>query len=556
MDMFVWSIFLFCGVLFESTFGFPNGQISVACNAMLPNHGNAVPQTSQAPYSISVSQNVYSAGDEVTVTLQGASFKGFLLQARTLGLNTDVGTFKIIDANSQGLQCSDTLNSAVSHTSNRAKTIVKAVWLAPARVGPVKFRATFVQSYNIFWTQVESQIMDVVNWQKPNEISNDTCGTQKFCFSSPMSCNPANDTMCYFMSFTPETGGGFIFEMSGTSTGYVAIGFSDDQIMGNDDIYICSRNATGQVEIQHAYSTGHTAPTIKPLVHVESTMVSYTNGVIKCSFLIRNNISLQARVASNQYYIFLAYGPVQNGQIAKHSQTPFITNQKVAMERLDSISANHSPNPRFTLLKVHGALMLIAWMTTGSIGMIIARYLKNTVKKSIMSKDIWFQTHWSLMMMTVTATIVAFVLAFVYVEGWSSDAGAHPILGCIVMILSFFQPIAALFRPAPKNKRRFIFNWAHALNALVIKVLAVAAIFLGFEQPSISGSGWMVKVMGGFVAWETLAYIILEINAQLEKKGVHKKTYGKVKKEMIVLLIYICGNLSFLIALLVGIGQL
>nr|XP_033773118.1 putative ferric-chelate reductase 1 isoform X2 [Geotrypetes seraphini] len=490
--MFGHAIFLFCGALFGSTFGYPNGQISAACDSMLPSHGNTAPQTAQAPYSISVSQSSYNAGDEVTVTIQGAPFKGFLLQAHTVGLNTVAGTFKNLDANSQGLRCSDTSNSAVSHTSNDAKTTVKAVWVAPAQVGSVKFRATVVQSFNVFWTPVESQIMDVVNWQR----------------------------------------------------------------LGNDDIYICGRNATGQVEIQHAYSVGQTVPSVKPLVNAENAMVSYINGVINCSFLTRNNISLQARDASNQYYIFLAYGPVQNGQIAEHVQTPFITTQKVAMDGLRLLSANDSPAPRFTLLKVHGALMLIAWMTTGSIGMIIARYLKNTVKKSIMNKDIWFQVHWFLMVLTVTATIVAFVLVFVYVEGWSSNAGAHSILGCIVMILSFLQPVAALFRPAPKSERRFIFNWAHALNASVLKVLAVAAIFLGLEQPSISGSGWMVKVMGGFVAWEALAYIILEVNAQLEKKRVHKDPYGKVKKEMIVLLIYICGNLAFLIALLVGIGQL
>nr|XP_033773117.1 putative ferric-chelate reductase 1 isoform X1 [Geotrypetes seraphini] len=554
--MFGHAIFLFCGALFGSTFGYPNGQISAACDSMLPSHGNTAPQTAQAPYSISVSQSSYNAGDEVTVTIQGAPFKGFLLQAHTVGLNTVAGTFKNLDANSQGLRCSDTSNSAVSHTSNDAKTTVKAVWVAPAQVGSVKFRATVVQSFNVFWTPVESQIMDVVNWQRLNEISNDTCGVQKLCFSSPTSCNPATDRTCYFMSSALARGGGFIFEMSAISNGYVAIGFSDDQIMGNDDIYICGRNATGQVEIQHAYSVGQTVPSVKPLVNAENAMVSYINGVINCSFLTRNNISLQARDASNQYYIFLAYGPVQNGQIAEHVQTPFITTQKVAMDGLRLLSANDSPAPRFTLLKVHGALMLIAWMTTGSIGMIIARYLKNTVKKSIMNKDIWFQVHWFLMVLTVTATIVAFVLVFVYVEGWSSNAGAHSILGCIVMILSFLQPVAALFRPAPKSERRFIFNWAHALNASVLKVLAVAAIFLGLEQPSISGSGWMVKVMGGFVAWEALAYIILEVNAQLEKKRVHKDPYGKVKKEMIVLLIYICGNLAFLIALLVGIGQL
>lgn len=35
--------------------------------------------------------------------------------------------------------------------------------------------------------------------------------------------------------------------------------------------------------------------------------------------------------------------------------------------------------------------MLIAWMTTGSLGMIIARYLKGVAKgKHYFGKDVWF----------------------------------------------------------------------------------------------------------------------------------------------------------------------
>lgn len=38
-----------------------------------------------------------------------------------------------------------------------------------------------------------------------------------------------------------------------------------------------------------------------------------------------------------------------------------------------------------------GALMLIAWMTTGSIGMIMARYMKSAAGKPILGKAIWYQ---------------------------------------------------------------------------------------------------------------------------------------------------------------------
>ncbi|KAJ6651786.1 hypothetical protein lerEdw1_016489 [Lerista edwardsae] len=92
------------------------------------------------------------------------------------------------------------------------------------------------------------------------------------------------------------------------------------------------------------------------------------------------------------------------------------------------------------------------------------------------------------------------------------------------------------------------------LNALVIKVLAVAAIFLGLQLLSNDPSHWTIKIMGGFVGWEALATITLEVNLRLKKKGIYLESQGKVKRELLLLLIYLCGNLTFVIALLIGIG--
>ncbi|XP_034636170.1 putative ferric-chelate reductase 1 isoform X1 [Trachemys scripta elegans] len=281
-------------------------------------------------------------------------------------------------------------------------------------------------------------------------------------------------------------------------------------------------------------------------------MTSFNNGIINCSFITRNPISTQSKAASNLYFIFLAQGPSSAGKIQKHPRTPFITPQKVNISSYEAVGGTSSTP---SIIKAHGALMLIAWMTTGSIGMIFARYLKNAIGKTLLGKDIWFQIHLSLMVITVAETITAFVLAFVAVMGWANDAEAHAVIGCIVMILSFFQPVIAFFRPSPQSKRRFIFNWFHALNAFVIKVLAVAVIFLGLQMLDSSPSRWMVKTMGGFVGWEALVYIMLDANAWLKKKEKYEDSHRKVKNEMVLFLIYTCGNLAFLIALLVGIGK-
>ncbi|EMP33184.1 Glycogen debranching enzyme [Chelonia mydas] len=460
-EMYAKTVFLIKNVLsrhyvhLERVLGFPDGKISPACDSMLPSHGNSVSQTTSAPYRISISSTSFDPGNKITVTLQAidnSSFKGFLLQARAVRGDGIVGTFQIIDPNTQGILCNQIQNSAMSHTNRNSKQNVTAIWVAPPGTGNVQFRATVVQSLSVFWADVRSQTLVSSSSPVDSTSGREGCGTQKFCFSSPTGCS-LDDSNCYFMSSESLGGDAFKFKMSGFSDGYIAIGFSDDTQMGD----------------------------------VQSIMTSFNNGIINCSFITRNPISTQSKAASNLYFIFLAQGPSSAGQIRKHLRTPFITPQKVNISSYEAVGGTSSTP---SIIKAHGALMLIAWMTTGSIGMIFARYLKNAIRKSLLGKDIWFQIHLSLMVITVAETITAFVLAFVAVMGWTSDAEAHAVIGCIVMILSFFQPVIAFFRPSPQSKsRRFIFNWFHALNAFIIKVLAAK-----YEDPHrknwVAGEQW------------------------------------------------------------------
>ncbi|XP_069497783.1 putative ferric-chelate reductase 1 isoform X2 [Ambystoma mexicanum] len=466
MDRFTLLLLGISSFLILRVHCYPNGKVNVACESMMPNH-RADPQTSQAPYSISVSNTVFSPGDKITVTLQanvGSTFKGFLLQAQTVGGNAIVGSFDVSDSSAQTLQCNNMVNSAVSHTSATSKTRISVVWTAPSGSSQTLFRATFVQSAPIFWTQVESQAL------LQSQISNDTCGTEKFCLSNSTGCSPA-DASCFFMSVAQLSRGGYTLEMSGASDGYVAIGFSDDKIMGNDDIYICVLNA-GKIYIERGSSTIQKTVNQNGLVSLQSNATSFQNGVIKCSFTIENNIRTPDGNSNSSYYVFLARGSAPNGIIQKHNQIPLISSKKVDLSPVSQEQLSPSSSAFSTSAKVHGALMLIAWMTTGSIGMLFARYLKGSAKSLVFGKAVWFQVHQALMGLTVAATIIAFIIIFADSQGWKYGAGAHPHLGCIVMILSFFQPIIAFFRPDPKDSRRMYFNVFHAVNALVIKVLA------------------------------------------------------------------------------------
>ncbi|XP_053540388.1 putative ferric-chelate reductase 1 isoform X2 [Ictalurus punctatus] len=482
-------------------------------------------------------------------------------RARLVGGSSVIGSFSLVGSTSQLLTCSALPNSAVSHTSEAGKTQLQSKWKAPTsgKLNNIEFRATFVRNYTTFWVGVKSAQITYNGTATGAGSSNSTsssissagCGSSKTCVSQPSDCDPSTNSNCYFMSATPlSSGSEFTFEISGRAAGYISIGFSDDKSMGNDDIYICGKDKNGVIQLQHAFSTGTTTPTTITLGNVTVLSTSENNGVISCSFTSRNTISTtRSSTPSNSYYIFIANGATNNGLIAMHTTTPLISSAKVDITKTQTLgTASGLPS----IIKAHGCLMLIAWMTTGSMGMLIARFLKRAAPgQRFCGKDFWFVAHVSLMFLSVVATIIAFILIFSYEKDWSG--GAHPVLGCLVMILSFAQPIGAMFRCSPQEERRFIFNWAHAINALAIKGLAVAAIFTGLLLVDSSDSQWMPKVMGGFVAWEAVLFLCQDFYHKYSQKDM--EDVDGVGTGLLLLLLFFVGNLAFLVALLVGIGK-
>ncbi|KAM6970868.1 putative ferric-chelate reductase 1 [Tautogolabrus adspersus] len=518
-----------------------------SCKDMRPHHSGVTPQTDPAPFNVTTDNNKYTLGEVVTVKLQATAsipFIGFLLQAREVGGRSPVGSFILTnESTTQRLTCNQKLNSAVSHRSESAKTSIQVMWKpeVSAYVKPIQFQAAIVQNYKTFWVDVTSPPLTfsndrtggstspptekspttttaltmtaTVNQPAPpvENISSKDCGVTKVCFSQPSNCDPTVSADCYFMSarkLSPSDVAVY-YEMTGLSDGYIAFGFSDDKMMGNDDIYICVIGSNGLVQLQHAFSTGRTAPQTVPLGNVSDVRASVQGKVISCSFTSMNTFSnLKTTGINKNYHLLFAHGPSNKGDIAFHKAT-FISDDKIDISRPQLVRKGGLPH----FIKAHGALMLIAWMTMGSLGMMVARYRHGYAKgKKLWGKDIWFLVHVAVMSLTVATTVIAFILPFSFIKAWSG--GAHPVLGCLVMILSFVQIILALLRCGPGHPRRFLFNWTHALNGLGIRALSVAGIFTGLRLIDSSLDQWLMKVMGAFVGWEVLFFILLYVNSK------------------------------------------
>ncbi|XP_068095853.1 putative ferric-chelate reductase 1 isoform X2 [Hyperolius riggenbachi] len=570
--------------------GYPDGLVTVACDSMKPQHGHE-PQT-EIIHNITVDKTTFKPGDRIKVSLFGDRFSGFFIQARDAD-NLDagaVGSFSLIDDQvSQLLTCNRVTNSAVSQTNKRRKTLVELYWIVPSNAPKrVQFLATVVEKYAIYWVKIPGPV--IIQTDAPpvppipvtaSPISMDLkpaltgrfnssgCGSRRFCIRNPTDCDPKRDVQCFFLSFQRQ-GSSVQIEMSGPGKGYVAFALSHDQWMGDDDNYLCVMD--GQtVDVNPAYSTGRSLPRLALPEVLQDIAWRVADGVIQCSF--RRNIRIPGTVEryplDSAYYIFLADGEAEDGAIRRHHRQPLITSKMYNVSGTpEDVGGSRSP----LLIKFHGALMFVAWMTTVSIGVLVARFFKPVwLSSTLCGEKIWFQVHRILMVTTLLLTAIAFVLPFLYRRKWSNRAGYHPYLGCIVMALAILQPLLAIFRPPPQSPRRQMFNWTHWTGGTAARIIAVAAIFLGMELQALDlPDPWDTYTMVGFVLWHVCTDILLELHsyclmrresAKLEEDQVeilnphYNEEEGHTFKK-IVLTIYICGNFAFLITFLAAINQL
>ncbi|XP_071271141.1 putative ferric-chelate reductase 1 isoform X1 [Salvelinus alpinus] len=585
------------GCLIKTASGFPNGKVSQACGDMIPQHGHDS-SSKPAPYNITLDKHTFSPGDHITVTLLVAptsgsiSFKGFLIEARDAG-NPDgpaVGSFSLLNpSESQLLHCGHTQGSAVSHTSKSKKTEIQAVWEAPNNPpAGVQFMATVVQKYKVYWVQIPGPVVSlngVTGVPPPNPtpstttaavtttlsaltrpFSSEGCGRSKSCLRDPVGCDPGRDPLCFFLSFTPEERT-VLFELSGPADGYLSFALSLDKWMGNDDVYLCVRDGDS-VDINAAYVSGRTHPELASENVLSDNAWRLADGVIQCRF--RRDILLPRQIESRfsldqSYFLFIAHGRAEDGVIYRHDRQPLIsTHQTVITGPPENLAGSRSS----LLIKFHGVFMLVAWMTTVTTGVIIARYFKHDWPETrLFGCRLWFQVHRVLMTLTVLLTCVGFSLPFIYRGGWSRHAGSHPYLGCTVMALSFIQPIMALLRPATDSSRRYIFNWMHLGTGTIARVLAVVAIFLGIQQQALLLPGpWSTGVLAGCVVWGVLVDLLLEFHSKVvivtgrtlaedEEKilvthsdSERQRKVSRFKK--IVLAVFLVGNVGFLSVLL------
>lgn len=136
-------------VLLCLTYGYPTG--SPKCSNTVPKHESHKAKTSPSPYQVTASK---SGSSKASVTISGATFKGFFLYATKPGSNDMIGEFTANDK-SKKLSCGSA--SALTHANDNGKSSITVTWTAPDNFsGDVEFKATVVKEFKEFWTGLKS----------------------------------------------------------------------------------------------------------------------------------------------------------------------------------------------------------------------------------------------------------------------------------------------------------------------------------------------------------------------------------------------------------------
>ncbi|XP_075985959.1 putative ferric-chelate reductase 1 homolog [Anticarsia gemmatalis] len=533
---------------------YSSGAPSGACVDQTPRHENIPAQSTAPPYLILTSSAQVRQGDTLDVTVgspAGAPLPigGFILQARQIQ-NPDIIVGKFIgvpDSSKVHMTTCTSDNDTVTHSSPEDKPAMTFQWQAPDDfLGGVEFRATVAQSYATFWKNVESPLVEVVTRDtvvstsapaaaapagtmapppvimeskpkqeaRPLDVIYQGCADTKLCFGVPQNCISKGDCKAIVAVFV--AGDQYTFELQAPGNPkYVAAGLSMDNKMGDDSAMECVRNDNGRVNLYTSWTYPKDDPYVSrsdsPQEIVQLQESSIIDGKLYCKFK-RDVVSVVKGqtfdLANNMYNLMVLAGNSMKdaNRVGFHDIAYEATGTPQALAAVGTAAAGSK-----LLLKLHGCCMVIAWLATSSLGLLLARYFRQTwVGKQLGGKDIWFAWHRIFMVGTWLLTVVGFILILIDVGGWSYAGGnPHAVTGIITVILCFIQPIGAYFRPHPGTKRRPIFNWVHWGIGNAAHILGIITIFLAVYLPKAELPPWSVYILAAFVAFHVVMHLVL-----------------------------------------------
>ncbi|XP_074042422.1 putative ferric-chelate reductase 1 homolog isoform X2 [Leptinotarsa decemlineata] len=361
----------------------------------------------------------------------------------------------------------------------------------------------------------------------------DGCGDTKLCFGTPVNCDRSKN--CKAVVAVTVTGDKYDFEMKADrSAAWVGVGLSDDDKMGRDSVIECVKAGNGvETYMSWTGTNPYRADRLSnPRLGIELLNASVIDGVIYCK--VRRNVvtnvnGVTFNLVSDVYNILIAAGSsIRDGSVGFHDIGFLASGEARALSDTSEVGAASK-----LLVRLHGSLMLAAWIGTASLGILLARYYRQTwVGTTMMGKDLWFAWHRVFMVLTWSFTLVAFVLIFVELKAWSAENNPHAILGTITTILCFFQPIGAYFRPHPGTSKRSIFNWAHWLIGNTAHIIAIVTLFFAVTLTKAELPKLMDYILVAYVVVHVISHLLLSVLNCISEKSSDSRVSSFPMKDL------------------------
>jgi len=324
------------------------------------------------------------------------------------------------------------------------------------------------------------------------------------------------------------------------------MGLSRDERMGDDLTTSCIIESNGGVGIVTGFNKGYNGnkniargtgkkgskEAMKDGI-AERIEFKRQEGWISCSWKRTRRATIEDQVwdlESDKYHVMLAQGSVRDGVLNKH-RVKIVSGNPAGLGEVGPVKAK---SRLFIIL--HGSFMIGAWICAASLGIMIARYYKQTWTASrCCNLDQWFIWHRMFMMLTWGLTIAGFVLILLELDGLSKtfDTNPHALLGFITVGLCFIQPFIALIRCSPNHRHRGWFNWTHWFIGNSAQILGIVCIFYAVDlskaQLPRPETDWLLV---GFVAFHFITHLLMSCVTCVSESQSNKSGYPLAMRPM------------------------
>lgn len=277
------------------------------------------------------------------------------------------------------------------------------------------------------------------------------------------------------------------FTVAAETSGYWALGFSPTTgTMTGADMAVGFMNS-GVGVLQHRRSTGHTTPVLVPnsSVYTLISASAASNGTLTFVFsrlLDPNNAQDATLAKTGLNKLIWSVGPISGSNPLTH----------IARGQIDvDFSSTEEPpaqkvNYKDILLVLHGISMTFAWVFCASLGIFVARFLKN--KLGVW----WFRLHIITLILAVLLTLIGIIFAVFGMASGTHFTHPHHLIGVVVMMGAFVQPLLGvaadrLFNPS-RSGVPFFPDQLHWWIGRLTHLLGVVNVLFGV---------WLLQQRGG-----------------------------------------------------------